>query len=170
MIFMLVGVQGSGKSTFAKKLAKEKGIKVISTDYVRIHNPGINEKLVWPTVYKQAYVACKQNKDVIFDATNITKKVRARFFKEVSDLGLVPEVGVYNFCEELDLCQKRVQDRNEKGEELPLPLDVVKSYYENKEEPTLDEGFKFIKKVVGGEVVSCEYSDKYKDKEKEENN
>lgn len=153
MIFMLVGIQGSGKSTFAKKLSEEKKIGIISTDHVRKMNPGIEEKLVWPTVYKQIFVACRHGVDAIFDATSITKKVRKRFFDEVEYLGLTPEVGVYNFVTPVEECIRRVEARNEKPDELYIPVDVVKQYASTKEEPTLDEGFVFIKTVLDGEVI-----------------
>lgn len=165
MILMMVGVQGSGKSTYAAHLAKEYGIQIISTDFVRMNNPGIQERFVWLTVYKQVYVACKQKRDVVFDATNITKKVRARFFKEVNELGLTPEVGVYYMNEDLEVCLKRVDKRNKNECELYLPLDVLESYYKNKEEPSLDEGFAFIKKVVDGKVVETVYSESYEKRE-----
>lgn len=153
MIYMLVGIQGSGKSTFAKKMAEEKKISIISTDHVRQTNPGISESLVWPTVYKQVYVACKQNRDAIFDATSITKKVRKRFFDEVNDLGITPEVTVINFIEDVELCVKRVEERNKDINQLFLPPDVVRSYAEKKEEPELDEGFKEIIIVKNGEIA-----------------
>ncbi len=153
MIYMLVGIQGSGKSTFAKKLSEEKKIGIISTDHVRKMNPGIEEKLVWPTVYKQIYVACRHGVDAIFDATSITKKVRKRFFDEVEYLGITPEVGVYNFVTPVDECVRRVEERNKNPNELFIPPEVVIKYAETKEEPTLDEGFVFIKTVKDGEVV-----------------
>lgn len=153
MIYMLVGIQGSGKSTFAKKLSEEKKIGIISTDHVRKMNPGIEEKLVWPTVYKQIYVACRHGVDAIFDATSITKKVRKRFFDEVEYLGITPEVGVYNFVTPVDECVRRVEERNKNPNELFIPPEVVTKYAETKEEPTLDEGFVFIKTVKDGAVV-----------------
>ena len=154
MIYMMVGIQGSGKSTFSKKLSEELGIQIISTDYVRKNNPGIDEKLVWPTVYKQVYVACKEKRDAIFDATSITRRVRKRFFDEVTSLGLTPKVGVYYFKTPQDECVKRVTERNKDPEQLFLPLEVIKQFDDNKEEPSIDEGFEFIKIVVNGEIVS----------------
>ena len=38
-IHLMVGIQGSGKTTFSKKLSEELGIKIISTDEVRKQNP-----------------------------------------------------------------------------------------------------------------------------------
>ena len=84
---MLIGIQGSGKSTFAKKYAKEWNCKIISTDQVRSDNPGIKEEKVWETIYKKAYEITLKNEDAIFDATNITHKVRKRFFDEEEKYG-----------------------------------------------------------------------------------
>ena len=52
MVHMMVGIQGSGKSTFSSILANEINAKIVSTDSVRMANPGIKEDLVWPYVYK----------------------------------------------------------------------------------------------------------------------
>ena len=88
MIHMMIGIQGSGKTTFAKQLAKELKIKIISTDSVRVNMPGIKEELVWPYVYKQVALAITEGKDVIFDATSITPRVRKRFVDEVEKYGV----------------------------------------------------------------------------------
>ena len=35
MVHMLIGIQGSGKTTFAKEFIKNNNCKIASTDYVR---------------------------------------------------------------------------------------------------------------------------------------
>lgn len=112
MIYMLIGIQGSGKSTFAKKYAKEWNCKIISTDQVRSDNPGIKEEKVWETIYKTAYEITLKNEDAIFDATNITPKVRKRFFDEVEKYGERPKVGAYYFSTDKKICYDRVVERN----------------------------------------------------------
>lgn len=153
MIHMLIGIQGSGKSTFANELNREKGYKIISTDQVRKDNPGIEEALVWPNVYNQAAEALKNNVEAIFDATNITPKARKRFFDNVRNLGVEPVVGAYFFDVDVEICHERVIKRNENKDELYLPPEVVYSYAENIIKPTLDEGFVFIKIVKNGKVI-----------------
>jgi len=153
MIYMMVGIQGSGKSTLAKKIASEENIEIISTDKVRQNNPGIAESLVWPTVYEKVANACKENRNAIFDATSVTKKVRKRFFDSVEAFGVHPSVGIYNFLETPETCRKRVELRNQDKNELFLPIEVIQKFADTKEEPTLDEGFEFIKNVINGEIV-----------------
>ena len=153
MIHMMVGIQGSGKTTFAKQLAKEIKAKIVSTDSVRVNMPGIKEELVWPYVYKQVALLVKEGKDVIFDATSITPKVRKRFVDEVEKHGVKCEIGVYYFDIERDVCVQRVIQRNKDRTQINIPIDVVYSFSERLIVPTLEEGFAFIKIVREGKVV-----------------
>ena len=161
MIHMLIGIQGSGKSTFAKKLQKEINCKIISTDYIRANVKGIEEKDVWPMVYKMVYECVINNEDAIYDATNITPKVRKRFVDEVSKLGAIPIIGAYYFKENVDLCHERVIKRNTIEGELYLPPEVVFSYHEKIVEPSFEEGFYFIKTITNGEIVEEKYEEKH---------
>lgn len=161
MIHMLIGIQGSGKTTFAKKMQKQLNCKIISTDYIRANVKGIQEAQVWPMVYKMIYECVINNEDAIYDATNITPKVRKRFIDEVTTLGAKPQVGAYYFKENVELCHARVINRNTMEGELYLPPEVVFSYHEKIVEPTFEEGFSFIKIVTDGEIVEEKYEEKY---------
>lgn len=83
----------------------------------------------------------KNGTDVIFDATNITPKVRNRFKDEVSKYFNEFEVAAYYFDTLPVICAKRVEMRNKMANELYLPVEVVFSYGEKIVKPTLDEGF-----------------------------
>lgn len=144
MIYMMVGIQGSGKSTFAKKLSLEKKCDIISTDQVRKDFPGIKEDLVWPFVYEQVSNKVRKNEDCIFDATNITPKVRKRFIDEVKKFGVEPVIGVYYLKTDVEICHKRVIERNKDSNELYLPPEVVYSYNEKIVDPVVEEGFAFV--------------------------
>lgn len=78
MIYMMVGIQGSGKTTLSNELSKKMNIEIVSTDMVRKNNKGIKENLVWDVVYKRIAELVDEDKDVIYDATNITPKVRKK--------------------------------------------------------------------------------------------
>lgn len=153
MIHLLVGVQGSGKSTFARKYSKELNCKIISTDEIRKSNPGIIETDVWSKTYEVLAQSLKENIDVIFDATSITKKVRKRFFDEVSKYGVEVKAIAYFLQTDVNECVSRVKARNENANELYLPPEVVFSYQEKLEIPSLDEGFLEIKTVVDNEII-----------------
>ena len=51
-IHLMVGIQGSGKTTLAKKLSSALVAKIVSTDEVRKTFPMIDEKFIWPKVYE----------------------------------------------------------------------------------------------------------------------
>ena len=51
-LIMMVGIPGSGKTTYSKDLSKEYNAKVISSDKVRQTIVGIKENDVFPTVFR----------------------------------------------------------------------------------------------------------------------
>lgn len=154
MIHMLIGIPGSGKSTYAFELAKKLNCEIVSTDLVRMDNPDWPETAIWPEVYKRCATALKQDVDVIFDATNITPKVRKRFVDEVVKLGANIKMGAYYFDTPTKTCAQRVDARNKAQTQYELPVSVVYSYASSIIYPTLEEGFSFIKRIVSGEEVS----------------
>lgn len=153
MIHMMIGIQGSGKTTFSKELAKSINAEIVSTDLVRMTNPGISEDLVWPYVYKRVAECVKNNIEVIFDATSITPKVRKRFIDNVELHDVKCEIIAYFFDVDKDICASRVEQRNKDNTQINIPIEVIYSYSERLVPPTLDEGFKCIKIVRGGKVV-----------------
>ena len=97
MIHMMIGIQGSGKTTYSLELSKLINAEIISTDGVRMANPGISEDLVWPYVYKKVAECVEKDIEVIFDATSITPKVRKRFIDNVEAHGVKCVIGAYFF-------------------------------------------------------------------------
>ena len=146
-IHLMVGIQGSGKSTFSKKISDELNIIIASTDEVRKQNKGVDEQQIWPLAYKMCVDELKKGKDVIFDATSITPKVRARLINNIKEMFSSFEVGCYFFDVDPKICKSRVAERNKVEGELYLPLEVIDSYNEKLIKPTLEEGFKFIKVI-----------------------
>lgn len=150
-IYLLVGIPASGKSTYAKKLKEEKNIEIVSTDWVRVNNPGIIEKDVWPAVYKSIANIIKEGRDLIFDATSVTPNVRQRLITNLLELGLIHhrdyEISALFFPTSARTAVQRADERNKKPNELFMPLDVVTSYDEKIIPPTYAEGFKESKVI-----------------------
>lgn len=166
-IHLMVGIQGSGKSTFAKRLASEKQIQIISTDNIRQTYPEIPEQDIWPLAYRLCAKELKQGKDVIFDATSITPGVRARLKEQVQLYCDAFYVGCYFFFPDVALCKERVQIRNQMQGEHYLPIEVVEQFYNRLIPPTLDEGFVFIKTLdaYGTCIQVNEISEEREDKD-----
>lgn len=159
-VHLMIGIQGSGKSTFSKYLSEKENITIVSTDRVRQLNPDWPEANIWPEVYRLCAEYIKNDKDVIFDATNITPKVRARFLENVlihfegaSKENLPFEFVAYFFDVDPALCANRVKERNENPNELYLPPEVVFSYHEKLVMPTYEENFTKIYRVVDKELL-----------------
>lgn len=88
----MVGCPASGKSTVAKEIAKKTGAEIVSTDETRRvlfsdENCQDNPRRVFETAHKKiAMLLAIDNKDVVFDATNLHKKDREAAIARVKHL------------------------------------------------------------------------------------
>lgn len=161
-IHMLIGIPGSGKSTYCKNvlIPKYPDAILIASDIVRNNNPQMKEEEIWPEIYRLCTMYLNMGKDIIYDATNITPTVRARFFNKLYELGAKEfEKIAYYFTTDYKVCEKRVSIRNTLPNERYLPVDVIKGYGEKIIPPTLQEGF--IQIVV---IDNNRHDDNYKEK------
>ena len=144
-VYLLIGIPGSGKSTYAQTFSTENNIPIISTDWVRAHVPNIQESEVWPNVYKHIVKNIKAGRDVIYDATSATPKVRKRLIDNLSELGVSLnvdyEIHSLFFPTAAVTCVNRVEKRNQMPGQLFLPLDCIPSYAQTIIPPTYEEGF-----------------------------
>ena len=142
-LFMLIGIPGSGKSTWAKTDAEN--IEIISTDAIRGQLYGDeNIQGKWSEIEaeitKRIIDICnnKDNIDTIFyDATNLRTDRRKdvlrkykRFFKETNAVV---------FWTDLETCKKRNTQR-----ERVVPNAVIERMEEHFEEPAYNEGWDSI--------------------------
>ena len=144
-VYMLVGVPGSGKSTWIKNQDFDDVIIASSDDYIdRVAEQSgktYNEIFSRAIGYAQKFVdgqvqsAINLDKMLVWDQTNTTKKGRK------TKLGRLPQewrkVCVYFKTPEPDELQRRLDSRVGKS----IPKDVMRSMIDNLEEPALDEGW-----------------------------
>ena len=141
VLHMMIGIQGSGKSTFSKKLSKDLNCSIASSDEIRKAFPNLDEKNVFPEVFKLCANELKAGRDVILDATNITPFVRARNINAIKNLFSNFEIFVYFINTDANICKERVEKRNKIEGEIFIPLEVIDSYSKNIVPPTKDEKF-----------------------------
>lgn len=91
--YMLVGISGSGKSFIANQLKNiyKNNIVVCSSDAIRKElwgdeNDQRNPQKVFGLLHKRVKKALKEGKNVVYDATNLSRKRRIGFLKEISNI------------------------------------------------------------------------------------
>ena len=146
-VHMLIGIPGSGKSTYYKNTLSKQypNAILIASDKVRDNNPSLKEEEIWPEIYRLCVESLNNDIDIIYDATNITANVRNRFknnlaIRNVKEYDMI----AYFFTTKKEICYERVKLRNTMPNERYLPEEVVLSYGDKIIKPTLDEGFKDI--------------------------
>lgn len=140
LLIVMVGLQGSGKSTKAKELAKEINAEVLSSDEIRKSNPSWDNGKVFEYLYKQMNDYLLECKNVIIDATNTTLKSRRAIFENLKYRDNL-QIHAWVMNTEYEVCLDRVMKRNENKDEHFVPLHVVTRYRDNFEIPVIGEGF-----------------------------
>lgn len=135
-MIILVGLPGSGKSTYAKKHYP---------DYVYINQDELKSRDVCAIKAREAIDA---GRDVIIDRTNIDKRQR-KVWTNLAKFYGVQNVECILLKVEPKECIKRINGRkNHPTIPSELPLDkkmhIVYTFIKSYEEPSLDEGFNSI--------------------------
>lgn len=147
-VYMLIGVPGSGKSTWLAAQDWAKDIPVVSSDrFIDAHaeKEGKTYNEVFADYIKIAtklmdnqVLICKANGcDIVWDQTNTTAKTRA---KKLAVLEGYEKIAVVFRTPEKAEHDRRLAGRVGKS----IPDNVMQSMIENFEEPTEEEGFKEI--------------------------
>jgi predicted kinase len=149
--YQLIGVPGSGKSTWIKDQIWALGLTIVSTDsfvedYARSQGKTYTEvfKDYMPTAVdlmaEQVIRARDLNHTVIWDQTSTTIASRERKFRMLPDY---EHIAVVFRTPDLDVLKERLDSRP--GKEVPW--EVVQGMIDNFEMPTEEEGFKEIWRV-----------------------
>jgi predicted kinase len=141
-VTVLVGLPASGKSSYAEEQKKmNKDLVIISSDSIRemllgsVDEQSAND-FVFDIVHKAIIQNLKMGKNVIFDATNIDRKRRVAFVKNVNAYVKEAYVDAIFFATPFDTCIYR----NERRDRV-VPMHVMYRMYTQMTVPTSDEGF-----------------------------
>ena len=136
---MMVGLVGSGKSTYAKQLAEETNAIICSSDAIREElcgdeNSQDNNDEVFKILHSRIKENLKNGKNVIYDATNINSKRRRAFLSEIKNIPCVKKCVIMATPFEMCCIQNESRDR-------VVPYEVIERMYKNWNTPYWFEGW-----------------------------
>ena len=142
MLKLMCGIPGSGKSTYAKGLARASSATILEPDAFHLHltgkffhGPACD--MIWATVKTTAAVLLKSDQTVIIDATALNKHRRSEWV-HIARACEVP-CSAWALVTSKDLCIRRNLSR-----ERVVPEGTLNSQMARYQLPTLDEGFSSI--------------------------
>lgn len=136
---MLVGLPGSGKSTYAKKLTEETNAVHLNPDTIRKEMTGSEEcfdkdKEVFEYIAKTAKETLKAGVDVIYDATNLSSKKRAAFLAGLGKVECVKQCVIVATPYAVCLNNNQARERH-------VPEKVIEEMYRSVVIPYFFEGW-----------------------------
>lgn len=138
IVFMMIGVQASGKSTLAKILATERSAVILSADTYREKNPSWDNSAVFKALYSDLRELLDKNQNVILDNTNTTVKMRSKAFEILKDYNCSIK-GVVLLVP-YEVCKDRLLARNALGGRQ-VSVEVLNRYYKSFQTPSWEEPF-----------------------------
>lgn len=145
-LIILVGLPGSGKSTYAKSIMDPEGqLQYCSSDKIREELYG-DENIqgdpnkVFRVLHNKVKNLLDRGYDVIYDATNVTRKNRRSIIQEVKKY--CDEIEAHIIWAPVGQCISRDRDRKRSVGE-----DVIRKFLHRWQSPFYDEGFTKIKVV-----------------------
>ena len=149
-LFVLVGVPGTGKSTFIeRKLLPELSLstKVISRDKIRFQMVGIDEEYfskehqVFEQFIYEIKNSLKENHNTIVDATHLTCGSRTKLLRALGTSLKDVSISAIVILNDLDTILEQNEQRE--GREY-VPRSVIKRMYSQFKRPEINEGFNEI--------------------------
>lgn len=123
-LYIPVGISGAGKSTYFSKL---KHVEKVSMDEIRRELGDINDQtnnfIVVRTALQKLKDLLNEDKDVYFDATNLTLRAIKKLIKCAPE-GTHISIILFEDSKNWQLCRARVQNDIEKGIDRARTFDV----------------------------------------------
>ena len=144
-LYLMMGVPGSGKTTFLKnRVTKETSI-IISRDTIRFsllkegEEYFSHEKEVVKIFWEKINNALAEGKDVFIDQTSLTPRSRRYLLEHINGYTYTNLIWIN---EPLETCLKRNELR--RNTKAYVPRSTIKRMFDQLIEPSLDEGFNKI--------------------------
>ena len=137
-LYMLIGIPGSGKSTFAKLIQPVLNYKILSSDEYRKNMFGSEDdqehnSQIFTKLHEDMNDLLSKGENVCYDATNIKRSDRKACLKSISYP--CEKIAIFIRCS-VDEAKKRNSNRDR-----IVPDEVIDKMYSNLIEPSIDEGF-----------------------------
>ena len=142
--YMMFGLPGSGKSYWADELAKQHNAVVFSSDALRAELFGSEEDQehngeVFNELQRRILSALKDNKNVIYDATNLSSKRRKIFLNQLpKNIYRV----IYVVATDYEVCLRQNNNRSRH-----VPEEVIERMYKQMQMPRKAEGWDDIRYI-----------------------
>ena len=159
-LIMLVGIPGAGKTTYAKEVVQEVGSDIlhVSSDGIRKelrpdddwYHPEDNGK-VYEIMFKRTLDALANGKDVIYDATNVSRKDRASIIHQCPRY---VKIECHIIWAPIETCIERDATR-----EHPVGKEAIDKMLKRFQAPFYDEGIAEIKIVRPADFLFGRYEE-----------
>ena len=130
--YMLIGLPGSGKSEIARQIADSNAV-VLSSDAIRKEFYQDDPAKIFEEMQRRTIAALKDGKNVVYDATNISRKKRKHL---LSSITIPCEKIAYVVWARYETCLARDNSRNRNVGES-----VIRRMLLNFQPPYYDEGW-----------------------------
>jgi predicted kinase len=145
-LYIMVGLPGSGKSTYAKNFIKDKDIEYLSSDSLRaVYGKDETDQSVTSIVFghikRKVDESLKDGKNVLVDATSVNRKERSDYINTAKKYGA--KVVAIVFKMDRQGLIERNKKRGEQGGRV-VPDFVINKMLAKFEEPSYDEGIDVI--------------------------
>lgn len=147
-LYLMMGIPGSGKSTYLKKRFSQPPLAVISRDEIRFSMVREDEEYfsheneVYAEYIRQIKEALKFNAEVFADATHLNESSRAKVLRALGESLKDVEVNIIWVRVPLEVAI--TQNENRQGTRAYVPKSVIRRMNSQITRPTKEEGFEHI--------------------------